>query len=293
MKKPIALVAAVALAVVAGQASAQNSGSSTSQTIDAIFGALFGRPGTSTSIDAEWAAGRTPLFNQRAQFESRVDSEVNSGALTRTTGARLKSDYAALVELETRYGADRRFTATERNDLVTRYNTLTQVIANRGYADGATATSEIADGRAEFDARVNTAVSQRRISRTQATRLRSDYAALVEVESGYLADGVISAAERADLDARLDDLDVRLGDAQYAAALPTPRARLDAIGQALPTARLDQVARSQLQVEYEDISRLEAAYARLGASADEQAYIERRLGDLETRAGVRPAARRY
>ena len=293
MKRSIAYVAAAALAVAAGQASAQNSGSSTSQTIDAIFGALFGRPGTSTSIDAEWAAGRTPLLNQRAQFDSRVDSEVSTGALTRATGARLKSDYAALVELETRYGADRRFSATERNDLVTRYNTLTQVFTNRGYADGATAAAEIAEGRAEFDTRVNAAVTQRRISRTQGTRLRSDYAALIQVESGYLADGVISDAERADLDARLDDFDARLGDTQYAATPPTPRARINAIGQALPTARLDSVTRSQLQVEYEDISRLEAAYSRLGMSADEQAYLEHRLGDLETRAGVRAAARGY
>jgi len=80
---------------------------------------------------------------------------------------------------------------------------------------------------------------------------------------------------------RLDTLDVRLGDAAYAAAPPTPRARLDAIGRALPSSGLSTAARAQLQVEYEDLARLESAYSRLTTSADEQAYLDRRLSELE------------
>jgi ketosteroid isomerase-like protein len=289
MKKIVALATATALAVTAGQASAQSSQRTPQDIFGSIFGALFGdRAGVTTSIEAEWAAGRTPLANQRAQFESRVDAEVNTGSLTWTTGNRLKSDYAALVELETRYGADRRFTSAERSTLASRYGTLTQVLADRGYSDGATATAEIAANRAEFDARVNAAVAARRLTRTQGTRLKNDYNAVIRVEEGYLADGLISAAERADLDVRLDALDTRVGDTVFAAL--TPRDRLNAIGQALPTVRLNRAQRAQLQVEYEDISRLEAAYARLSASADERAYLERRLAELETRAGVRAAA---
>ena len=45
-----------------------------------------------------------------------------------------------------------------------------------------------------------------------------------------------------------------------------------------------------VQVEYEDLSRLEAAYARLNESADEQAYLTSRLAQLEARAGVRVGA---
>lgn len=298
MRKTIVFAAAAAMSLAATQAAAQSSTTqqSSQDRIAAIFGALFGNQyGATTSIEAQWAAGKTPLSNQRAEFESRVDSEVSARTLTQATGARLKSDYAELVQLETRYGADRRFTSAERSELADRYGTLTQVLADRGYADNATTnTAEVADGRAAFDTRVNTAVSQRRISRTQGTRLKSDYGAVVQVETGYLRDGTITTAERADLDARLDALDVRLGDTGYAAAAPlTPRTRLDNIGRAIPSSGLSSAARAQLQVEYEDLARLESAYARINPTSDEQAYLDRRLGELESRARVRLGANSY
>lgn len=296
MRKTIVFAAAAAMSLAAGQAAAQSTTSPSAQErIAEIFGTLFGNQyGASNTIEAQWAAGKTPLSNQRAEFESRVDSEVSAGTLNQATGARLKSDYAELVQLETRYGADRRFTTAERNELADRYGTLTQVLAERGYADNAaTNTPQVANGRAEFETRVNTAVAQRRISRTQGTRLKSDYGAVVRVESGYLRDGTISVAERADLDARLDALDVRLGDTGYAAAPLTPRTRLDAIGRAIPSSGLSSAARAQLQVEYEDLARLESAYARLNPTSDEQAYLDRRLGELETRARVRLGANAY
>ena len=289
MKKYIALAAAAAMSVSAGQAMAQ--ASTDEQTardrIGAIFGALFGgdRVGVTTSIESQWAAGQTPLSNQRAAFESRVDTEVRSGTINQATGARLKSDYYELVQLETRYGADRRFTTAERGELADRYGTLTQVLAEGRYADNATdTTTEVADGRAEFDRRVDAALAARQITRAEARRLKTDYAAAARVETGYLRDGVITSAERADLDTRLDALDARVGQASYATL--TPRARLEAIARALPTTGLPSAQRAQLQVEYEDLSRLESAYARLNVSADERAYLERRLAELETRARV-------
>ncbi|HEY6817593.1 MAG TPA: hypothetical protein VI168_18810 [Croceibacterium sp.] len=294
MRKYITLATAAAITLAAAPALAQSS-SSQGDNIGAIFSAIFGdRFGATNSIEGQWAAGQTPLANQRAQFESRIDTEVSSGVLTQATGVRVKADYAALVQLESRYGADRRFTTAERNDLGDRYGALTQVLADGAYADNATAaTAEVADGRAAFETRVNTAVSQRRLSRAQGTRLKSDYAALAQVETGYLRDGTISASERADLDARLDALDVRLGDTGYAAAPLTPRARLEGIGRALPSSGLSNAAKAQLQVEYEDLSRLESAYSRLSVSTDEQAYLDRRLTELETRARVRLGANSY
>jgi len=287
MKKIIAVTGAAALALSAGSALAQASQQTEPNPIAAIFGALFGdRTGSTTSIEAQWAAGQTPLANQRAQFESRVDSEVGTGSLSQATGARLKSDYYELVQLEARYGADRRFTTAERTTLADRYGDLTQVLADRAYADNsAYATADVAEGRAEFDARVDAALAARRITRTEARRLKTDYATLAGLESGYLSDGVISARERADLDTRLDALDARVGTTAYAAL--TPRARLDAIGRALPTNGMSRAARTQFQVELEDISRLEQAYARINATADERAYLERRIAELETRSGVR------
>lgn len=293
MKTILALTGAAALALAAGSAHAQTSTTQQRNPIADIFGALFGdRLGVTTSIESQWAAGETPLANQRAQFESRVDSEVRTGALSQSTAARLKTDYYELVQLEARYGADRRFTTAERTTLSDRYGALTQVLEDRAYADaGASTTAEIAEGRAAFDARVDAALAARRITRAEARRLKTDYAALTGREAGYLGDRVITGQERADLDARLDALDARLPDAAYATL--TPRQRLDAINQALASNRLSTNVRAQLQVEYQDLARLEAAYARLNESADEQAYLDRRLAELETRARVGLGASGY
>lgn len=289
MRKIIALAAAAAIGLMPGQVFAQASSSERNPIAD-IFGALFGdRLGVTTSVESQWAAGQTPLANQRAQFEARVDSEVRTGALSQDTGARLKLDYYELVQLEARYGADRRFTTAERTTLADRYGALTQVLADRAYADaGTAATAQIAAGRAEFDSRVDAAVAARRLTRAEGRTIKREYSTLAGLETGYLSDGVLSSRERADLDARLDALDARVGAATFAAL--TPRARLDAIGRALASSSLSRTARAQLQVEYQDLSRLEAAYARINESADEQAYLDSRLAQLEARAGVRVGA---
>jgi hypothetical protein len=286
MKKYTVLAAVAAMSLTTGvfaQTSTQQQ-----NPLEGILGALFGdRTGATTSIEAQWAAGRTPLATQRAQFESRVDTEVRLGTLSQATGARLKSDYAALVQLETRYGADRRFTTQERTELADRYGELTQVLAAGDASVRTAPTAVVADGRADFESRVNAAVAARRIGRVQGARLKADYSALVQVEADYLRDGVISDREQDDLDSRLDALDVRLGDSAAGAAALTPRLRLDAIARALPSSGLSTAAQAQLRVEHGDLSRLEAAYSRLTVSADDQAYLERRLTDLETRARVR------
>ena len=290
MKRYFTLAAMVAL--IPGSVIAQTSTSqqmSQQDRLGAIFGALFGdRSGGTSSIDAQWAAGQMPLLRQQSQFQARVDTEVRSGRVDQTTAARLKSDYAALVRLETDYGADRRFSIQERSDLAERYRALTDTLTAGGYANNdAIATTVVADGRVEFARRVDAAVAARRISRTQGTRLKADYSTLVQLEAGYLRDGSVSDAERDDLDSRLDALDVRLGDVNFGATPTTPRSRLDAIDRALPSSGLSTVAQAQLKVELGDLSRLEAAYEQLNATADDRAYLNRRLTDLEARARVK------
>jgi len=299
MKKITFLIAAAAMAVPATPIMAQTStGTSGRDRLGDLLGTIFGRGmGPSTSIDAQWAAGRTPISNQRAQFESRVDAEVRAGSLDRNTAQRLTSDYYALAQLEGTYGRDGRFTTQERAELTSRYNALTQVLANGGYADNGyqyggssndgNATSQVAEGRADFERRVDVAVAARRITRTQGTRLKSDYAAAIQLEAGYLRDGALSAGERDDLDTRLDALDSRLGDVGYGTTALSPQARLAAITSAIPSSGLSNAMQTQLRVEVEDISRLEAAYSRLTVSANERAYLERRLGELEARIRAR------
>lgn len=293
--KTITALAAGALLLAPGAALAQTGSSEQSTTtqedrVGAILGTLFGdRLGASTSIERQWAAGRKPLATQRTQFNTRIDSDVRSGTLTARNGTRVKAEYDELVALEARYGADGRFTTQERTDLGDRYGALTQALTEGGYADdwGSTKLS-VAEGRTEFDRRVDARVSARGLSRTQATSLKRDYAGLIQTEATYARDG-ISDREQEDLDARLDALDARVGDTAYGggSAVIDNRTRLSNIDSALRASGLSAAAQAQVRVEAGDLTRLDAAYARTTPSSDDRSYLERRIVDLETRARVR------
>ena len=293
LSKLLATAAFLATAsTAAAQTTTQNDQQSRQQDrINSIFGALFGdRSGSTGSLESQWASGRTPLANQRTQFDSRIDSDVRSGALDQRTAARLKTDYAELVQLELRYGADRRFTMQERGELAERYNALTQVLTNQTYGDENDMQSpNVAEGESEFIARVDASLAARRISRVTGNRLAADYRLLTQTEANYLRDGVLDERERDDLDARLDALDARVGDTAYSEnnnALPA-RARLAAIANAISSNNFSAAAQAQLRVEHSDLSYLEAAYARLTMTADDRRYLESRLNDLERRVQIR------
>ncbi len=300
MKSLYTATAAAALMLTSTAGFAQSNTNSNDQQpsrqqerLNSIFGALFGdRTGSTNSIETQWSMGRMPLATQRGQFESRIDAEVRSRTIDQRTGAQLKIDYYDLVQLEARYGADRRFTRQEQADLSERYNRLTQVITDGGYANDPQNELgiSIVEGQSEFNQRVNASVSSRRITRVAGARLKTDYAALVRTEATYLRDGRLTDQERDDIYTRLEAIDARVGDMASTGGgntAQTPRARLDAIARALTSSGLTASSQAQLRVEHEDISRLEAAYARMNASTEERAYIERRLTDLETRARVR------
>jgi len=175
------LLATAAFLATASSADAQTTMQNEQQSrqqerINSIFGALFGnRSNSAGSLESQWATGRTPLANQRTQFDSRIDSDVRSGALDQRTAARLKADYAELVQLELRYGADRRFTTQERSELAERYNALTQALTNQTYGDEDNMQSaNVAEGESEFIARVDASIAARRLSRVAGNRLKAD-----------------------------------------------------------------------------------------------------------------------
>jgi hypothetical protein len=289
MRIPLMIAAAsIALAAPVAAQTTTTSQPTARDRIGQILGNLLGIGNqANNSLEGQWTANRRPLANQRAEFEARVDADVRAGRMNSSEGARLKSDYYALVTLESQYGADGSFSATERSALTARYNELLQVLADGRYG-GNTAfgpRAEVAEGQVEFNRRVDAQLAARKITRTAATRLKSDYAAVIAVETGYLRDGTLSQSEREDLDERLDALDQRVGDVAYTTPVTT-RSRLDAIARAVPTSGLSAAARAQLLVEHGDLMRLEAAYARLTPTADERAYLERRLANLELRARV-------
>ena len=249
---------------------------------------LFGGQTTGT-VDGEWSRGRRALGAQQATFNTRLEAQVRSGALQSWSADRIRSDYDALVRLEADYGRDGRFTTQERQDLTARYDALTTALEQGGYGDDLGGYQSVAAGRAAFERRIDAAVNARRLNRTDATRLRADHAALIRMESEYQRGG-LTARERQDIGARLDALDVRIGDGGYGGGNGTwqqsPRDRLAAIERALPSLNRDALA-DRVRVQLEDLTRLEAAYARVIASADDRAYLERRIGELEVEARVR------
>ena len=285
--KSYLLVAAASAVLLSAPATAQSGGAqpTSNNRLQQILGTMFGQNTTaSNSLEAQWRIGRTPLADQRAQFDARIDGDARSGALTSSSAARLKSEYATVVQLEQRYASDGVFTTSERSQLIDSYGELTQTLADGGYADTSTTDrAAVGDGRVEFNTRVDAAVSARQLTRVASSRLKSDYATLVQVEANYLRDGRLTDTERDDLDQRLDALDARLDGGAVAV---TPRTRLDVIARALPASRLSVAAQAQLRIEHGDLVRLASAYDRLTPTTDERAYLERRLINLETRARV-------
>ena len=98
MKSLLLVAAASAALLTTTPAAAQSSPPSSNDRLQQILGIFFGQGTTANnSLEAQWRVGRTPIANQRAQFDARIDADARTGALNSATAARLKSDYASVV----------------------------------------------------------------------------------------------------------------------------------------------------------------------------------------------------
>jgi hypothetical protein len=239
----------------------------------AILGALFGGQTAGQAdqaLEDDWSRGRRPLYQRRADLDARIEAGVRDGSISRTEASRLRGDYEALVQLETRYAADGRMTTTERADLRDRYRALSQRVGDeRRDDDDGYGWRPLAEQRAAFDARVDVAVRDRRLTRTEGTRLRADFDALVRLESDYRRDG-LSAREQEDLAARLADLDRRIGDVAWDG------------GSGYDARAAEIEARIVAGERSGQISRTEASRLR-----EELRDLTRRWADLEARVSLR------
>lgn len=257
-----------------GQPSVQNQPGG---VFGALLGALFGvqTADQDRTLDEDWSRGGRPLYQRRADLDARIDAGVRDGSISRTEASRLRADYDAIVQLETRYAADGRMTTAERTELRERYRALSRRVADEradeGYGDGyGQAWRPLAERRYEFENRVEAAVRVRTLTRTEANRLNADFQALVRLEADYRRDG-LSAREQDELARRFADLERRIGyDGGYDGGYGyDPRA-------AEIEARIVAGERSG------QISRTEAARLR-----EELRDLTRRWADLEARVQVR------
>ena len=253
--------------------------------IGALLGAVFGDAfGLQTGQPQdEWSRGRRPLAEGRATLTARIDAGVSDGSISRSEATRLRTDYDGLVQLETRYAADGRVTTQEAADLRERYRLLAQRLEMPGQGQGGSyGWQPLSSRRADFDARVDRALNDRDITRAEATRLRADFQALVQVETSYQRNG-LDAREEADLVARYQTLTNRLGDddSGYGGDRWAEIETRIVAGERSGAINRNEAAR--LRTELGDLTRLDAAYRADGLNTDERQYLDRRFGELDTR----------
>ncbi|GAA0868775.1 hypothetical protein GCM10009116_07050 [Brevundimonas basaltis] len=258
----------------AGQDYGQTRRDQPGDVFGALLGALFGVQTADQDrvLDEDWGRGRRPLYQRRADLDARINAGVRDGSISRYEADRLRDDYDALVQLETRYAADGRMTTSERRDLRDRYRVLSQRVGDerRDDDDMSYGWRPLADQRVAFFSRIDAGVRERSLSRSEGARLRADFDALVRLEADYRRDG-LSTREQQDLTVRLADLNRRVGDVGW-----------DDGGYGYDPRAAEIEARIVAGERSGRISRSEAMRLR-----DELRDLTRRWADLEARVDIR------
>lgn len=290
--------------------------------LEQLFGNVFGNnQAAEQTMESDWNQGRRSFEQRREQLDARIDAAVRDGALSRNEAEDMRREYEDIVRLEAQYSADGPMQPQEREDLRNRYRALSQRVGyqnndqnngqygnqndgqnygqNNGQYNGQYSGTgnyqaggrwqPLAGQNAMFEQRLSEAVRARSISPDEAYRLRSDWRSLGQLETRYQYNG-LDAREEADLKARFAQIDGRMGgmlgggfgndrNTQRWAQLET---RLQAAQRA---GRVNAAQAVQMRVQMGDLQRLDAAYARMGYSADQRSYLTRRFGELDSAIG--------
>jgi hypothetical protein len=250
-----------------------------------------------TGIDTSWSDTLRPAGDYRTAPERRIAEAVAARTLTSANAASLRRDHQALITLDTRHAADGRYTLDEHAELEDRYAALNTRIDSLLTAAPAlvadTGWEPLANRRADFDDRLLSALDARVITLAEANRLRTDWAALVQLESDYGRNG-LDAREVTDLETRLNGLETRLGrfgkpltPATVSVKGAEDWARLEArIAAGERDGSLNRAQLERLRTEQEDLRRLDDAWRRLNRNrltSEQQAYLDRRHAELSAR----------
>ncbi|WP_293316790.1 hypothetical protein [Phenylobacterium sp.] len=146
----------------------------------------------------------------------------------------------------------------------------------------------IASRQTWLETRLDAGQRDRRLSNQEASRLRSEFQAIVRLEAQYRRGGLTSS-EQADLDRRFNALSARLPaeaqDGSYGwGGVSARQAEIEAqIDGALRARSLTTRDAARLRAEFQQIVRLESQYRTNGISRAEQADLDRRLEALRAR----------
>jgi hypothetical protein len=154
-----------------------------------------------------------PINQRQAAIDARIDEGVRNGALTRGEAARLRTDFRSIVSLEARYRVSGGgLSAWERTDLDHRLDALSRrVYVQKHDRDVAAGWLTINQRQAELDARIDQGVRNGALTRAEAISLRGQFRTIANLEAYYRrTGGGLTAAERADLDRRMDALNAHI-----------------------------------------------------------------------------------
>lgn len=144
---------------------------------------------------------------QRA-LDDRIDAGIRNGSLTRTEASQLRQEFDGIARQEAQYrSSGRGLTQAERADLDRRFDTLSLRIRDDRRDDDRRWTN-LDQRQAQFNERLNRAVSDGRVSRSESARLRAEFDSIARVERQYRRSRPgITDTERADLNARFDRME--------------------------------------------------------------------------------------
>lgn len=249
---------------------------------DPRYDPRFGEQGWGYGAQGQWV----PIPRRQAWLERRIATGERNGRLTRAEAASLRREAADLARLETRYSRDG-LSNTERADLDRRFDALSARI-RLDSQDGESAWSDMGQRRAGLDARIDAGVRNGSLTRQEAARLRAEYQSLLRLETSYRRGG-LTAAERAELDRRFDQLSDRIRDERRDGGgawsnINQRQANLDArIDAGVRDGSLSRREAERLRAEFQALARLEETYRRNGLTAAEREDLDRRFDVLAAR----------
>ena len=306
MKKTMLIAAATGALLLSPAATAQVQQDG---LLGRLLGSVFGnnQQTSEQTLEADWDQRRRPFAQRGPVLDQRIDAAVRAGSLDREEAEDMRREYDDIVRLEAQYSSNGTISREQRNDLRMRYRALNQRVSgenngqgygqddDRGYTQGGNQGrwQPIATRNAEFEQRIAASLRNRSLTQAEATRLRTEWRALGQLETSYQRGG-IDAREQAELWSRYEAIDARLGGSvggSVGTGYGDDRntARWTQLGTRLATAErngtISRVEAVQVRAQLADLARLDTAYASGGYTADERAYLTRRYGDLDQLVG--------
>ena len=234
----------------------------------------------------------TSVNQRQAQVEDHIDRGVRDGSLTPAEAANLRQEFRRIADLEAQYRrSGGGLTAAEQMDLTRRMDALAaRVRLDRNDAQVSEGWTPVNQRQAEIQRRLEAGVADRSLTRAEADFLRTEFNKIDALEVVYRRDGVLSRAERADLQTRLDNFEQRLTNLRRNSqtadiSVDTRQGQVqDRIEQGVRSGGLTPVEAARLRDEFHQIAELEAFYRRDNVMASaERADLIQRLNVLDAK----------